>query len=132
MPKKIKYITIPLYISSVIYLILNIYLGSNYYSVWPDPSVDRVFLSFQILMIFGLALNVGMVIVPILVASALKKGKRWTWMVSWFLIAAYLPSPFFPLGISMLIGILDQEVKDYLKEDRLIWGERFMSGLLSK
>jgi hypothetical protein len=124
MPKKLKYITIPLQISSflialsIIFLIVLLYLDESLgiFLFW--ESRDGLDLVFRLLLIFNEILSVGFIVVPIIVASALKKRKRWAWIASWCLMGLYLPSLFFPLGLPMLIGILDKEVKEFFADDK--------------
>jgi hypothetical protein len=126
MPKKLKYITIPLHISSIlmalsiVFLIILLYLDEFWgiFLFW--ESRDGFDLSLRLLFVFSVMLSVGFIIVPIIVASALMKRKRWAWITSWYLTALYLPSLFFPLGIPMLIGILDKEVKEFFADDKVI------------
>ncbi len=82
-------------------------------------SSDGFDLSLRLLLIFSVILSIGLIIVPIIVASALKQRKRWAWIASWCLTVLYLPSLFFPLGILMLMGILDKEVKEFFADDKV-------------
>ncbi len=126
MPKKLKFITIPLYIGSTLSALILILLLIQFsqdgfwrmFLFW--DSTDGFDLGLRILFIFAWMISIGYIITAMVVAFALKKRKKWAWILSWFLTAAYLPSLFFPLGISMLIGILDKDVKEFFSDDRII------------
>jgi hypothetical protein len=125
MPKKIKYITGPLYLSSILFVLAILFMvmllyqdGSWRILLSPWESSDRLDLFLRLSLIFSLILSIGFIIIPIIVASALKERKRWAWTAGWLLTCLYLLSGFFPLGISMLVGLLDKEVKEFFADEK--------------
>ena len=56
---------------------------------------------------------------------ALKNGKYWAWIAGICIAGLYIPSAFFVLGIIMLIGLLEDDVKNFCaKKDKNIEQEK--------
>lgn len=122
MPKNIKYITVPLHISSVTYAFIALVclLGLIFFPMDEFGEDKSVFQITAVMMVFfGCAFAVFIE----LVASALKKGKYWAWIASICLAGLYLPSAFLPLGIFMLIGLLKEDTKEHCKRKGKITSE---------
>lgn len=115
MPEKLKYVTIPLRFSSIIYLLIGLLYGAALLFV-PKESWDMPQDEFIIIAVTGvltLVFCAACVIFIELTISFLKKGAYWAWIAAICLAGLYLPSIFILFGVFMLIGLLDNEVKEY-------------------
>lgn len=111
-PKSLKFVTIPLRISSILYLLIA--LGGLVFVFAPmqieDP-VEVVILRVTWALIS--LMSVGLTVFIEIVIKSLKKGTFWAWIAGLCLAGLYIPSAFAVLGIFMLIGLLKEEIKDF-------------------
>lgn len=117
-PSKLKYVTIPLRISSIVYLLIGLLYGAALLFV-PSTSWDMPQDEFIIIAITGvmtIVLCIAFLIFIELTIHFLKKGAYWAWIAGICLAGLYLPSIFFIMGVFMLIGALDNDVKEFCSQ----------------
>lgn len=122
-PSKLKFVTIPLRISSVIYLLIGLLYGAALLflpgSFWDMPQDE--FIIVAITGVMTIVLCFSFLIFIELVIYFLKKGAYWAWIAAICLAGLYLPSIFLLLGVFMLVGALDEEVKAFcMKKSKAI------------
>ncbi len=112
---KLRLVTIPLHISTVIYAILGIgvlifwiFAGLSGDTIYSDPA-EKIFMN--IYGFFMVTLCALMVVVIELAAWALKEGKFWGWVLSIAIAGLYAPSGFILFGVAMFFGLLADPVK---------------------
>lgn len=115
MPEKMKWVTIPLHLSAVAYIVVALFSGLAFlaFPVMLESSPQSEVVIMIVTMILMVLLSVGMILFIELVVSHLKKGKFWAWIAAICLAGLYIPSAYFPLGIFMIIGLVDEEVKQF-------------------
>ncbi len=117
MPKKLQYVTIPLRISSVIYGALAlIFTWLMFFAPMNDGTADTLVIVFSSLLM--ILVSVGLVVFIELVIRALRRGAYWSWIAGICLTGVYLPSLFLPLGVFMLVGLLDDDTKEHCRKNK--------------
>jgi hypothetical protein len=119
-PKTMKLVTIPIRISSVIYAIFG--LGSFALLLIPLTTESNAeILAMRIILSLMFVMCAGLVVFLEIVIRALKGGKYWAWIAGICIAGLYIPSIFMVLGIIILVGLLNNEVKSFCaKKDKRI------------
>lgn len=122
MPSKLKWITIPLHLSAVAYVIVALFSALAFlgFPVMLEGSPDYEVAIMVVTMVLMVVLSVGMIIFIELVVAHLKKGKFWAWVAAICLAGLYIPSLYFPMGIFMIIGLVNEEVKEFCSKKKSI------------
>jgi hypothetical protein len=120
MPKKLSFVTVSLRISSIIYILISVIytLGLLLFpkdELASDPVELGIIIGTGVLTII---LCILLVVFIEVVINALKKGKQWAWIAGICLGGLYVPSLFLVLGVCMLIGLLDEEVKQFCEKKK--------------
>lgn len=114
--KKIKMVTIPFRISSVLYFLMGfgmlILAAAGFSEKTEDAFLAGSLLVFMALFCIAIGVFVEIVIYNF------KKKKYWAWISALIISALYIPSLFIVLGIIPLIAILDKETKDEFDKAR--------------
>jgi hypothetical protein len=114
-PSKLKYVTIPLRISSVLYLIIGLLYGGALLfapsTFWDMPKEESIIIAVTggVTIVLCIAFAIFMEVT----IRFLKKGAFWAWVAGICIAGLYLPSLFLLLGVFMLIGALNDEVKEF-------------------
>tara|TARA_Y100001978_G_C23611397_1_gene393757 strand:+ start:629 stop:967 length:339 start_codon:yes stop_codon:yes gene_type:complete len=104
----IKATTISLRISSVLYLLIGIFV-LPIFLFFDHFFIDDIIFSFW--TYFLLILTLGIIVFIEVVIASLKKRKKWSWFAALIICAIYIPSAFIILGIIGIIPLLKEEVK---------------------
>jgi hypothetical protein len=101
MTHKIKFATVVLSISSVVYVLIGLFLFALSFSAATQNKSSTVVLNV-ILGTIILALAAGVEFVR----RGIIQRKFWAWVAGLCIFGLYMPSIFFPLGVSGLWGLL--------------------------
>ena len=111
-PKTLKLATIPLRISSILYLLVAV-LGFVFLFAGGDDCPPELAVIMGITWLFTAAMSIGMIVFIEIVIKALKNGKYWAWIAGLCLAGLYISSAFLLLGVFMLIGLLKDDTKKH-------------------
>ena len=115
-PPPLGLMTIPLYISAGLYLIIG--LGATIWGLFAYNAVDQkvagVVLGFAI---FSALLSFCLAGFIIFFTGKLRQRKKWAWITAIAFGGLYTPSAFIFLGIPILIGALKPEVQAWFNSD---------------
>jgi hypothetical protein len=115
MPSKMKYVTLSIHISVVLYAFLLLAASLAMFFVPFDKlGEDGYILKVAIL---ATIITCGPLIAFLeIVVNSLKKGRYWSWIAAVIVTGFYIPSGYIMLGIFMLIGLMDEDVRDFCKK----------------
>lgn len=117
MPSKLKWVTIPLHFSAVAYIIIALLSVLPFLSIFgmteSVAASDFEMAIFMVTLALFVVLSVVMVVFIELVVSHLKKGRFWAWIAAICLAGLYIPSLYFPMGIFMILGLINEDVKEF-------------------
>lgn len=101
MARKINFATLVLRISTVIYVLIGLFLFALSFSAGTQNKSSVVTMDvFLGLFVLGLAFGVEFV------RNGIIKRKFWAWIAGLCIFGIYTPSIFFPLGVFGLWGLL--------------------------
>jgi len=95
------------------YFVLGCAVGPVMWWAYSDRSTDTK-LAFKIAVCSGISSVVvcsGLAILNILIASGLKKRRRWAWLGAIIIGGLYAPSICLPFGVVLLYGMLQKDVR---------------------
>ncbi len=115
MPSKLNQFIVLLRVSSLLYGLIA--LGSAallllfpLLKISPSSEDGIVLILMAILMSI---MSVGIIIFNEVVINSLKKGRFWAWIAGVCISGLYIPSIFLPLGIFMLLALIDDEMRGF-------------------
>ena len=118
-PPPLGLMTIPLYISAVIYLLIGlgvIVLGA-FVGLGDGQGEQSVAFVALCIMIFGALLSFCLAGFIIFFTGKLRQRKKWAWITAIAFGALYTPSAFIFMGVPILIGALKPEVQAWFNSD---------------
>ncbi|MFH1367587.1 MAG: hypothetical protein ABII64_00535 [Elusimicrobiota bacterium] len=101
MSKKLKYAIISLRISTIIYILIG--LAFTIFLI----AGDKETVNAKWFVIATIILGIVLVVFVEIVIKYIKKRRFWAWVAGLCIGGIYLPSLFLPLGIFILLGLLD-------------------------
>lgn len=120
MPPKLRQFIISLRVSSGIYALIAI--GATLLCcLLPLLDVDMGSEDGIVMIIMGIIMaimSIGIVIFNEFIIHFIKKGAFWAWVAGLCMAGLYIPSIFLPLGIFMLLGLIDPETNEFCKRKK--------------
>ncbi len=107
MTHKINFATVVLRISTVIYVLLGLFLFALSFSAGTQNKSSVVTMDILLgLFVLGLAVGVEFV------RNGIIQRKFWAWVAGLCIFGLYTPSIFFPLGVFGLWGLLAKDSRE--------------------